>query len=174
EFWGTSATNVYYTSNQGTTWSAAAQNGYTGAAALWALNMVSPAAGFTYGWAAGATGTIVRYRRIPPTSVSNGENEIPTVFALDQNFPNPFNPTTTIRFSLPEQATVSLKIYNLLGQEIANLASGDMPAAFHNVVWSGRNQAGSQVASGMYFYRLEATGVSGGKFNSLKKLILLK
>ncbi len=173
EFWATVGTNVYYTTNGGTNWSAAAKNGYTGAVALWALDMVSPGAGSTYGWAGGATGMIVRYRRIP-TDVAGGATEIPTVFALDQNFPNPFNPSTTIRFSLPEQATVSLKIYNLLGQEVATLASGDMPAAFHNVVWSGRNNSGSQVATGMYFYRLEATGVNGGKFNSLKKLILLK
>ncbi len=173
EFWVTSGTNVYYTSNHGTAWTAAANNGYTGTTSLWAINMTSPVTGNTYGWAVGASGSIVRYRRITD-DVASGSTEIPTVYALDQNFPNPFNPSTTIRFALPEQATVSLKIYNLLGQEITTLAEGDMPAAFHSVVWNGRNNSGAQVATGMYFYRFEATGVSGGEFISPRKLILLK
>ncbi|MBI5472562.1 MAG: T9SS type A sorting domain-containing protein [Ignavibacteriae bacterium] len=108
------------------------------------------------------------------TGVDELETGIPLEFSLAQNYPNPFNPSTTIRFGLPEQATVSLKIYNLLGQQIATLAEGEMPAAYHRVVWNGRNSAGAQVATGMYFYRFEATGASGEKFNSLKKLILLK
>ena len=108
------------------------------------------------------------------TGVDEEELGIPETFQLGQNYPNPFNPSTTIRFGLPEQATVSLRIYNLLGQEIATLAEGEMSAAYHRVVWNGRNSAGAQVATGMYFYRFEATGVSGEKFNSLKKLILLK
>ncbi len=172
EFWATVGTSVYYTTNGGVTWSNAAKNGYPGTAALWALDITS-AAGGTYGWAAGATGTIVRYRRTV-TEVANGPAAVPTVYALDQNFPNPFNPSTTIRFSLPEQATVSLKIFNMLGQEVATLAEGDRSAAFHEVVWNGRNSTGAQVASGMYFYRIEATGVSGANFTNMKKLILLK
>ncbi len=172
EFWATVGTNVYYTSNGGTSWAATPKNGYTGAAALWSLDVVSQVNG-TFGWAGGASGALVRYRRLP-TGVANGVNEIPTVFALDQNYPNPFNPTTTIRFALPEQATVSLKIYNLLGQEVTTLADGEMDAAFHNVVWNGRNANGSQVATGMYFYRMTATGASGETFTNLKKLILLK
>lgn len=172
EFWATVGTSVYYSTSGGASWSNAAKNGYPGATSLWALDMTTVGAN-VYGWAAGATGTIVRYRRIA-TGVEGTPEAVPEVYALDQNFPNPFNPSTTIRFSLPEQATVSLKIYNLLGQEIATLADGDMNAAFHNVVWNGRNSSGAQVASGMYFYRLEATGVSGEKFNSLKKLVFLK
>ncbi|MEK7251583.1 MAG: FlgD immunoglobulin-like domain containing protein, partial [Bacteroidota bacterium] len=172
EFWASAGTGVYYTTNQGVTWSTAAPNGYSGTQTLNHVSMVR-VLGTDRGWAVGNAGTIVRYNRTI-TGVADNPRELPTVFALDQNFPNPFNPTTTIRFALPEQATVSLKIYNLLGQEIATLAEGDMPAAFHNVVWNGRNNSGAQVATGMYFYRLEATGVSGDRFNSLKKLILLK
>ncbi len=108
------------------------------------------------------------------TDVAEQEAGIPESFDLGQNYPNPFNPTTTIRFSLPEQSTVSLKIYNLLGQEIATLAQGEMPAAYHRVEWTGRNTTRSLVATGIYFYRFEATGISGEKFSSLKKLILLK
>lgn len=106
--------------------------------------------------------------------VENSAEVLPTVFGLDQNFPNPFNPSTTIRFALPEQSIVSLKVYNLLGQEVATLTEGELPAAFHSVVWNGTNNRGAQVATGIYFYRFEATGVSGQKFSSLKKLILLK
>ncbi|MER3522665.1 MAG: hypothetical protein C4326_01005 [Ignavibacteria bacterium] len=171
EFWAVAATSVYYTSNGGTSWTNAAPNGYPGTQALWAISMTS-ASNNTYGWAVGAVGTIVRYRRTT-TGVENPEG-IPTVYALNQNFPNPFNPSTTIRFALPEEATVSLKVYNVLGQEVATLAEGQLPAAFHNVVWNGTNNSGVPVATGMYFYRLEATGASGQKFTSLKKLILLK
>jgi len=106
--------------------------------------------------------------------VENSTAALPTVYSLDQNFPNPFNPSTTIRFALPEQSVVSLKVYNLLGQEVATLTEGELPAAFHSVVWNGTNNRGTQVATGIYFYRLEATGVSGQKFSSLKKLLLLK
>ncbi|MBI5472563.1 MAG: choice-of-anchor D domain-containing protein [Ignavibacteriae bacterium] len=177
EFWATSGNNVFYTTNHGTSWTSAAKNGYTGAIALNALAMIPGISGSTWGWAvggvAGTNSTIVRYRRMP-TSITDGASEIPTVFALDQNYPNPFNPTTTIRFALPEQATVSLKIYNLLGQQVTTLAEGEMDAAFHNVVWNGRNANGAQVATGMYFYRMTATGASGETFTSLKKLILIK
>ncbi len=108
------------------------------------------------------------------TDVAENPTGIPESYGLDQNFPNPFNPTTTIRFALPEQATVSLRIYNLLGQEVVTLADGELPAAFHQVVWQGKNSSGLQVASGLYFYRLEATGHSGSTFTSLKKLVLLR
>jgi hypothetical protein len=172
EFWATSGTNVFWTSNHGTTWAATPKNGYTGSQGLNHVSIVQVGAN-VWGWAVGNAGTIVRYRRLT-TDVASGSGEVPTVYALEQNYPNPFNPYTTIKFSLPEQANVNLKIYNLLGQEVATLAEGEMPAAFHNVVWDGRNSAGAQVATGMYFYRIEATGVSGEKFNSLKKLILLK
>jgi hypothetical protein len=116
----------------------------------------------------------VRVRMTVTTDVQQTAYAIPTTFELGQNYPNPFNPTTTIRFGLPEQSRVSLKVYNLLGQEVATLAEGDMPAAYHTVVWNGRNKAGNQVASGIYFYRLDATGASSGKFTNLKKLIFLK
>ncbi|MBI5472370.1 MAG: T9SS type A sorting domain-containing protein [Ignavibacteriae bacterium] len=172
EFWATVGTNVYYTSNGGVTWAATPKNGYTGATALWALDVVAQAGG-TFGWAGGASGAIVRYRRTI-NEVAADVNGIPATFALEQNYPNPFNPTTTIEFALPEQATVSLKIYNLLGQEVVTLADGDMEAAFHRVVWNGRNASGAQIATGMYFYRFVAVGASGETFTSLKKLILLK
>ncbi len=100
---------------------------------------------------------------------------LPEVFELSQNYPNPFNPATTIRYALPENSRVNLSIYNMLGQRIAELTNDVQAAGFYNVVWDGRNATGSQVATGVYFYRIEATPVNGGApFKSLKKALLLK
>ncbi len=94
---------------------------------------------------------------------------LPATFELAQNFPNPFNPTTTIRFGLPQQSRVTLKIYNLLGEEIATLIDETRPAGFHAAVWDGRDQAGQSVASGVYVYQLVGDGV-----RLTRKLLMLK
>jgi hypothetical protein len=99
---------------------------------------------------------------------------LPTSYGLSQNYPNPFNPETRIKYSLPEQASVSLKIYNLLGQEVLSLASEIQEAGFYEVTWNGHNNQGASVGTGVYFYRFEATGNSGKKFTELKKMIFLK
>jgi hypothetical protein len=111
-----------------------------------------------------------------PTSVKEDVAAgIPESFDLAQNYPNPFNPSTTIRYALPEAASVNLSIYNLLGQRVAELTNEVQSAGFYNAVWNGQNQAGSQVATGVYFYRIEATPANGGaRFTSLKKMLLLK
>jgi photosystem II stability/assembly factor-like uncharacterized protein len=172
EFWATSGTNVYYSSNFGTSWSPAAKNGYTGTQQSNHVNMVK-IGGNLYGWMVGNAGTVVRFRRTV-VGVNEVVNAIPTVFALSQNYPNPFNPTTKITYDLPEQATVVLKIYNVLGQEVALLANTEQAAGSYNVTWDGRNDFGTQVSSGVYFYRFEATGSSGQKFATLKKMLFLK
>jgi len=94
---------------------------------------------------------------------------LPVEFALDQNFPNPFNPTTTIQFALPSDASVRLSVYDILGREVRSLVNTDMAAGYHNVAWDGRNNKGTSVASGIYIYRIEA-----GQFVSTKKMMLLK
>jgi photosystem II stability/assembly factor-like uncharacterized protein len=110
------------------------------------------------------------------TGVDNDPSAgIPETFALDQNYPNPFNPTTTLRYALPEAARVNLSIFNVLGQRVATLASEVQSAGYYNATWSGRNDAGVQVASGVYFYRIEAAPTSGtAPFVSLKKMVLIK
>ncbi len=109
------------------------------------------------------------------TGVDDQGTGVPQSFALQQNYPNPFNPSTVIRYSLPIQSSVSLKIYNILGQQVITLVDEVKDAGYFSVEWHGRNAFGSQVASGTYFYRIEAKGVDGGeKFTSLKKLLLLK
>ncbi|MBX7045481.1 MAG: T9SS type A sorting domain-containing protein [Ignavibacteria bacterium] len=89
---------------------------------------------------------------------------IPTEYDLFQNYPNPFNPNTTIRFALPEKAIVKLAVYNLLGQQVAEIASTEFNAGYHNV-----NFNGSSLSSGIYFYR-----ISTAKFSKTLKLLLVK
>ncbi len=103
-----------------------------------------------------------------PEAVNAVENGLaPQEFALFQNYPNPFNPSTRIQYSLEKVAQVSLKVYNLLGQEVATLVNGRQEAGSYTVQFSAIG--GSTFASGVYFYRLEA-----GSFVSTKKLILMK
>jgi len=95
---------------------------------------------------------------------------IPTDFSLAQNYPNPFNPSTTIRFGLAKEAPVTLEIYNLLGMKVRTLISGDrMSAAFYNIRWDGRDDAGVSSPSGIYIYRIVAD-----KFVTSKKMTLIK
>ncbi|HQI39813.1 MAG TPA: T9SS type A sorting domain-containing protein [Ignavibacteriaceae bacterium] len=90
-------------------------------------------------------------------------------FALGQNYPNPFNPSTTINFSLAVDSKVSLKVFNVLGQEVASLVNGQMSAGSQKISFDA-----SSLNSGVYFYRLDADGIDGQKFSSTKKMILTK
>ncbi len=104
-----------------------------------------------------------------------GYAAIPTAFDMQQNYPNPFNPTTTIRVAIPQAAFVTLKVYNMLGQEVATLVEGEKNAGYVTTIWNGRDQYGSAVASGVYIYRVVASPVSGGEnFVMQKKMMLLK
>ncbi len=98
------------------------------------------------------------------TAVKQQTSAIPGKFELDQNYPNPFNPTTTINYSVPRTGNVTLKVYNLLGQEVATLFAGVQQVGNHTAVFDG-----SRLASGVYFYKLEA-----GSNTMTKKLVLLK
>ena len=97
------------------------------------------------------------------TSVKQ-ENQTPTNFALSQNYPNPFNPTTKIKYSIPQNGIVTLKVYNLLGQEVAILVNQEKKSGNYTV-----NFDASKLASGVYIYRIQA-----GDFSSTKKMTLLK
>ncbi|MDZ7626379.1 MAG: T9SS type A sorting domain-containing protein [Ignavibacteriaceae bacterium] len=104
---------------------------------------------------------------------------VPNTFVLNQNHPNPFNPSTTISFSLPVEANVNVKLFNMLGQEVAQIADGNFQAGNHNVEFSaiGGSASGgnaSSLSSGAYIYTLEATGVNGANFKSTKKMLLLR
>jgi hypothetical protein len=101
--------------------------------------------------------------------------EVPRSFVLSQNYPNPFNPTTTIEYSVPAASEVTLKIYNVLGQEIVTLDNSVRNAGHHKAVWNGRSSSGNAVASGIYFYTLTAKSTDGrNTFTNIKKMLLLK
>ncbi|MCB2229730.1 T9SS type A sorting domain-containing protein [bacterium] len=99
------------------------------------------------------------------TDVEDDDELLPTTFSLSQNYPNPFNPSTTISFSLPEAAHVTLTIYNTLGQEVDRLIDDVRSAGGYEIEWRAENR----LASGVYFYRLEA-----GDISDVRKMILLQ
>jgi subtilisin family serine protease len=116
------------------------------------------------------TGRINACRAIggtPNPKVANGS--LPQQFTLCQNSPNPFNLSTTISFSLPARSNVNLTIYNILGEKVNSLVNGTLEAGTHTVIWDGTNKYGTEVASGIYFYRL-----SSGTNAITKKMNLLK
>jgi hypothetical protein len=94
---------------------------------------------------------------------------VPFEFSLEQNYPNPFNPSTTISFSLAQDSKVSLKVFNVLGEEAAVLLNNDLSAGSHQV-----NFDASVLNSGIYFYRLTASGIDGSKFTDIRKMTLTK
>jgi hypothetical protein len=108
-----------------------------------------------------------------PAAVSGKISEIlaliPQELSLDGNYPNPFNPVTTIRFGLPQPRDVRITVVNLLGQEITELVNGWRDIGRHEVVWQGLDRNGKPVATGMYF-----TVLSDGNKIIVKKMLLLK
>jgi len=102
----------------------------------------------------------------PPNT---GAGDSPKSFRLEQNVPNPFNPTTTIRYTLPDASDVELAVFSVDGRLVRVLQSGAKPAGTFEATWDGRDSAGRSVASGVYFYRLRA-----GSFAETKKMVLLK
>ncbi len=95
--------------------------------------------------------------------------EIPQEFGLEQNYPNPFNPSTVIRYAIPKSSLVTLRIFNLRGQEIATLVEKEHLAGHYEAQWDGRDHRGQPVAAGMYFYQLTA-----GDFRQVKRMVMVK
>lgn len=95
--------------------------------------------------------------------------ELPREYKLDGNYPNPFNPTTTIHFSIPEQAIIRLTVYDMLGKVVAVLADKEMGAGEYRVTWDARDGTGNPVSSGSYLYRLESTNYASVKIMTLLK-----
>jgi hypothetical protein len=115
------------------------------------------------------------YAETGVTSVE-GENDvtIPLDYTLKQNYPNPFNPTTKIEFSLPRESNVKLIVYNILGQEVIRLVDNQMSAGNHSIIWNANDAGGNQLTSGIYLYKLIASGINDNEFQDTKKMILLK
>jgi hypothetical protein len=103
-------------------------------------------------------------------AVGDNEAAIPTRFALDQNFPNPFNGETMIPYALPRTAPVMIAIYNIYGRQVSTLDLGEQNAGWHQVSWNGTDSHGKPVATGIYFYRL----LVDGRSLDLRKMLYLK
>jgi Zn-dependent metalloprotease len=107
---------------------------------------------------------------VPGTQgVEDPEGVLPRPFVVDQNVPNPFNPSTEIHYSLPFEMLMSLKIYDVEGRMIRTLADGTMTAGDHVATWDGRDSSGGMVASGIYYYRLESP-----EYGATRKMVLMK
>ncbi|TAK59205.1 MAG: T9SS type A sorting domain-containing protein [Bacteroidetes bacterium] len=105
-----------------------------------------------------------------PLGVDDGVKELPSGFSLEQNYPNPFNPSTVIRYSLSVNSYVTLKVYDVLGREVATLADGMQDAGFKSHVWDATG-----LPSGVYFYKLNAVGQDGIlSYSKVKKMLLLR
>ena len=100
----------------------------------------------------------------PTTGVNDKDNSIPSAFSLNQNYPNPFNPSTTISFSIPSGSNTSLKIYNVIGQEVAEIVKEYLPAGDYSFLWNAEDQT-----SGIYVYKLVTNS-----FSETKKMVLIK
>ena len=107
-----------------------------------------------------------------PTFVEEASIGTPRTFSLLQNYPNPFNPSTTISFILPSKSFVSLKVFDMIGREVATLASGELSAGTYTRQWNASN-----MSSGIYFYRLVANDIHSGQHGKVietKKLVLIR
>ncbi len=159
DWWGLRTdANIYRSTNQGANWTTA----YTQTGAAFADINFAIVSGCPQGWAVGAAGVIARM--VNTTGISNVGTEVPNDYLLKQNFPNPFNPTTNINFSIPKTGFVTLKIYDVVGKEVATLVNEVKSAGSYIV---GFNAA--HLTSGAYFYRIESNN-----FVDTKKMLLIK
>ena len=94
---------------------------------------------------------------------------IPIAYTLHQNYPNPFNPITSLRYDLPEQAQVTLTVYDLMGREVTQLVNTTQEAGYRSVQWNATDSFGKPVSAGVYLYQIRA-----GEFIQTKKMVLLK
>jgi uncharacterized delta-60 repeat protein len=113
--------------------------------------------------------TIKYAKAVSGVEEETGEREKPLDFALSQNYPNPFNPSTKIDFTLKKPGFVTLQIYDILGRKVKTLVSEELSSGYKSVTWNGKNDAGKEVASGIYFYQLKS-----GDLSEPKKMLLLK
>jgi len=107
-------------------------------------------------------------KRIPKPKTS--KIDIPTEFALHNNYPNPFNPMTNIRFDLPEATHVTITIYDITGREVIKLVNQNMNAGYRNIIWDAKDKYGRNVSSGLYIYQMR----TGTGFNKTDKMILTR
>ena len=100
---------------------------------------------------------------------TNIHDIIPDKIKVHQNFPNPFNPTTLIKYDLPDNNVVNIVIYDVMGHEIVSLINERKSAGYHSIVWNATNNAGQSLSAGIYIYAIQI-----GDYRQMKKMILLK
>ncbi len=103
------------------------------------------------------------------TAVDRSNDYLPTAFLLEQNYPNPFNPTTIIGYEIPKDGMVTITLYDDLGREVRTLVNKNQEAGRYEITFNA-----SELASGVYFYRINVNGENGRQFTSIKKMILMK
>ena len=121
-------------------------------------------------WADAATPSLGT-ENVNATSVEDPA-DIPDIFSLDQNFPNPFNPSTIINYTIPQSANLintRLEIFNLLGQKVRTLVNTKQSSGTYTVIWNGTNDTEELLATGLYVYRLQAA-----EFVDMKKMLFMK
>lgn len=156
DWWGLRTTTaIYYTSNNGTSW--AQQHTGTGA-----FNHITKARNGFMLYAVGATGAVSKYG--PTTDITPINTTAPSEYKLAQNYPNPFNPTTKINFSIPQAGFTTLKVYDVLGKEVATLVSNQLAAGTYAYEFNATN-----LTSGVYFYSIQSNG-----FTETKRMMLIK
>ncbi|MCE1164737.1 MAG: T9SS type A sorting domain-containing protein [Bacteroidetes bacterium] len=158
EWWMTrQTTTVNYSSNNGSTWAVQ----YTAPAG--SFNAFTKSKSGSTLWGVRSNGGISRYGA-PLTGIGNGSIQTPSVFSLSQNYPNPFNPTTKINYALPKSGLVTMKVYDILGKEVATLVNETKTAGNYTVEFNASN-----LSSGIYFYKISVNGIS-----EVKKMSLIK
>ena len=163
-----SKVSIFSSSDKGANWNSISTSGLTtlNAATSSTSFVLTPQNIFLYDYhSSGSTASVYKMAN-STTSVKENNHEVPTDFELSQNYPNPFNPETTISYKLQAASYVSLKVYDLLGNEVAALVGEYKQAGSYNSQFSIRN---SQLTSGIYFYTMKA-----GSFSSTKKMLLIK
>ena len=164
-FAGTQGGGVFLSTNNGTSWTEV-NTGLTN------TNVLSLAPDLLSGnLFAGTYGGVWR-RPLSEiiTSVEQHASGMPFHFSLEQNYPNPFNPATSISYQLPKSGSVQLTIYNLMGQHIRTLVNAYQPTGTYQVKWDGRDESGTHVSSGIYFYQLKAQN----DFIETKKMMMMR
>ena len=101
--------------------------------------------------------------------IEDDYGKLPTKYSLNNNYPNPFNPLTTISYDLPEDGFVNVTIYDMLGRQVKTLMDQTQDAGYKSLIWNATNDYGKPVSAGIYLYQIQA-----GEYNSTKKMVLLK
>jgi len=165
---GTSANKI--AAWDGSSWSALGSGTNYGVSALTVYNSQLIAGGYFDMAGNKMSPNIAAWTKGSSDAVGGDEEPVlPASYALKQNHPNPFNPTTIIEYTLPRQSRVTISVYNIAGQKVITLLDGDRGAGTHRVTWDGTDQNGRAVATGIYLYRLQTD-----KFVEAKKMLLMK